>query len=100
MSLLRTHTNKNLYCLHRIPSHQLIRRFSTELPRPPPKTQPAPVTFSDSSRPRPYHAKHPPIRDLPLEKVNQLIITNSQLKIVCLTAQVANILDRSCLGYS
>ncbi|KAH9484537.1 hypothetical protein JR316_0004019 [Psilocybe cubensis] len=42
------------------------RNFATELPRPPPpRSQPVVETFSDTSRPRPYYAKHPPFRELP-----------------------------------
>ncbi|CAA7271077.1 unnamed protein product [Cyclocybe aegerita] len=47
----------------------LSRGFATELPRPPPPThQPVIETFSDTSKPRPYYAKHPPFKDLPREK--------------------------------
>ncbi|KAF8658901.1 hypothetical protein AX16_001945 [Volvariella volvacea WC 439] len=53
----------------RLPRHRCtfpIRSYATELPRPPPPTEPPVVTmFSDTSRPRPYYAKHPPPRPLP-----------------------------------
>jgi len=46
------------------------RCYATELPRPPPPSrQPVIETFSETSKPRPYYAKHPPFRDLPREKV-------------------------------
>ncbi|PPQ78437.1 hypothetical protein CVT25_011882 [Psilocybe cyanescens] len=50
----------------RILAKRTAKCFATELPRPPPPTsQPVIETFSDTSRPRPYYAKHPPFRELP-----------------------------------
>ncbi|KAF8802872.1 DUF1783-domain-containing protein [Phlegmacium glaucopus] len=47
----------------------LARYFGTQLPRPPlPSRQPVIETFSETSRPRPYYAKHPPFRELPTAK--------------------------------
>ncbi|KIM48510.1 hypothetical protein M413DRAFT_14987 [Hebeloma cylindrosporum] len=46
-----------------------LRCYATELPRPPPPSrQPVIETFSETSRPRPYYAKHPPFRELPKAK--------------------------------
>ncbi|EDR03343.1 uncharacterized protein LACBIDRAFT_191598 [Laccaria bicolor S238N-H82] len=43
-----------------------IRHYATELPRPPPSTsEPVVETYSATSKPRPYYAKHPPYRELP-----------------------------------
>ncbi|KAG5636339.1 hypothetical protein H0H81_008361 [Sphagnurus paluster] len=42
------------------------RAYATDLHRPPPpRAQPEVETFSGTSRPRPYHIKHPPTRELP-----------------------------------
>ena len=46
------------------------RHFGTQHPRPSlPSRQPVIETFSETSRPRPYYANHPPSRELPRLKV-------------------------------
>ena len=49
----------------------LARRFGTQDPPPPLPTshQSVTETFSDTSKPRPYNANHPPFRELPRLKV-------------------------------
>jgi len=55
-----------------------IKHYSTELPRPPPSTtKPVVETFSATSKPRPYYAKHPPHRELPKIKVRPRCISRS-----------------------
>ncbi|KAG2019682.1 hypothetical protein CC2G_005098 [Coprinopsis cinerea AmutBmut pab1-1] len=52
----------------RLPQYTVLRQYlSTNAQRPAPPSQESPevTTFSDTSRPRPYYAKHPPTRELP-----------------------------------
>ncbi|KDR73820.1 hypothetical protein GALMADRAFT_212599 [Galerina marginata CBS 339.88] len=64
MSIFRTNVAK--LTSRRAVATASTRNYATELPRPPPPTrQPVIETFSETSRPRPYYAKHPPFRDLP-----------------------------------
>ena len=51
-------------------TNQSTRHLGTQPPRPSlPSRQPVIETFSETSRPRPYYANHPPFRELPRLKV-------------------------------
>ncbi|KAF8237085.1 DUF1783-domain-containing protein [Tricholoma matsutake] len=65
MSILqRTFPVRSLTCTIHQPV--LSRSLATSFPRPPPPaSEPEIETFSATSKPRPYAAKHPPFRELP-----------------------------------
>ncbi|GLB35624.1 putative cytochrome oxidase complex assembly protein 1 [Lyophyllum shimeji] len=65
-ALLRASSSRSIARRY-LPLRQLRpRTYATELPRPPPpQEKPEVETFSDTSRPQPYYAKHPPTRELP-----------------------------------
>ncbi|TFK20545.1 DUF1783-domain-containing protein [Coprinopsis marcescibilis] len=65
-SFLRTRIcNRNIYLIQGL-SRTTGRSLSTNSTRPPPpRQQPDVEVFADTSKPRPYYAKHPPTRDLP-----------------------------------
>lgn len=66
------------------------RTFATELPRPPPPThEPQVETFSASAKPRPYYARPPPRRDLPLIKVTYFYICHGTVSNHILTLPAA-----------
>ena len=64
------------------------RCFGTQPRPPPPSRQSVIETFSETSRPRPYYANHPPFRELPRTKVfrstlaDMLLISHLVLEFV------------------
>lgn len=77
MSVLQKtfHIRKSTYSINQC---AWIRSLATSVPKPPPPTPtPEIETFSATSRPRPYAAKHPPFRELPKLQVtcSKILIT-------------------------
>ncbi|KAF5387025.1 hypothetical protein D9615_002060 [Tricholomella constricta] len=65
-AVLRASSSRPITQLLARPRFFSSRNYATELPRPPPpRSEPVVETFSSTSRPRPYYAKHPPTRELP-----------------------------------
>ncbi|KAF9460861.1 cytochrome oxidase complex assembly protein 1-domain-containing protein [Collybia nuda] len=67
------------HVVQRLPG-RCLRYQTTEIPKsPPPIPQPPVETFSSTSRPRPYQAKHPQTRELPLIKKKWPILLTAVL---------------------
>ncbi|KAF8163761.1 cytochrome oxidase complex assembly protein 1-domain-containing protein [Crassisporium funariophilum] len=67
MSLTGRYASKSpVYISRSVIVGNSVRQYATTHARPQlPSRQPVIETFSDTSKPRPYYAKHPPFRDLP-----------------------------------